>query len=94
MNAALQERLKTAELLRTEALAQVPFSSVLLWRAFVKPIMFTEAIVEIFNELKGSVMMHDMKIIFPKVLSRSYYNISSRLHILDLLISCLIRVSY
>jgi hypothetical protein len=65
MNAALQERLKTAELLRTEALAQVPYSpQFIFFRTLVKTVMLTEALVETFNELKDAVMTHDMKIIF------------------------------
>ncbi len=89
MNAALQERLKTAELLRTEALAQVPFRP--QFSSFLaninKAVVLTEAIVETFNELKDAVMTHDIKIIFvwwdSKDLSNNYYGIPSRLHILD-----------
>ncbi len=46
MNAALQERLKTSELLRTEALAQVPFSPQFspFMAKLIKPFVLTKAI--------------------------------------------------
>ncbi len=51
--------------------------------------MLTEAIFETFNELKDAVMRHGLEIILvwwdSKVLSKKYYYIPSRLHILDVL---------
>ncbi len=59
--------------------------------------MLTEAIVETFNELKNAVMTHaryeNICVVVLQSFRKNYYDIPSRLHILDVLADTVLRLN-